>query len=72
MEVINHKLEKHEKLHNIVVIDEEWTIENNLLTHTMKIKRNAIETIYCWSSNSTWKIINLLPSYKRLKSAGLS
>ena len=46
MQVINTKLEKHEKLHNIVVIDEDWTIENNLLTPTMKIKRNAIENMY--------------------------
>jgi long-chain acyl-CoA synthetase len=46
MEVINPKLDKHEKLHNIVVIAEDWTIENNLLTPTMKIKRNAIEKIY--------------------------
>ena len=46
MEVINPKLDNHEKLHNIVVIAENWTIENNLLTPTMKIKRNAIEKIY--------------------------
>ncbi|HIG31864.1 MAG TPA: AMP-dependent synthetase [Flavobacteriales bacterium] len=46
MEVINPKLDSHEKLHNIVVIAEDWTIANNLLTPTMKIKRNAIEKIY--------------------------
>ena len=43
---INPKLENHEKLHNIVVIRDAWTIENNLLTPTMKIKRNAIEKTY--------------------------
>ena len=46
LEVINPKLEKHEKIHNIIIVKEEWTIENNLLTPTMKIKRNAIEKIY--------------------------
>ena len=46
MEIINSKLALHEKLHNIVVIAEDWTIENNLLTPTMKIKRKAIEKIY--------------------------
>ena len=46
MEIVNPKLENHEKLHNIVVVAEDWTIENNLLTPTMKIKRNAIEKIY--------------------------
>jgi long-chain acyl-CoA synthetase len=53
MEVVNPKLDKHEKLHNIVVVTEEWTIENNLLTPTMKIKRNAIEKIYK-SSYASW------------------
>ena len=46
MQVVNPKLDKHEKLHNIVVVAEDWTIENKLLTPTMKIKRNAIEKIY--------------------------
>ena len=46
LEVVNPKLEKHEKIHNIIIVKEEWTIENNLLTPTMKIKRNAIEKIY--------------------------
>ena len=53
MEVINPKLDKHEKLHNIVVIAEDWTIENKLLTPTMKIKRNAIEKIYK-SNYTSW------------------
>ena len=53
MQVINPKLDKHEKLHNIVVIAEDWTIENKLLTPTMKIKRNAIEKIYK-SNYTSW------------------
>jgi long-chain acyl-CoA synthetase len=46
MEIVNSKLDSHEKLHNIIVVVEDWTIENKLLTPTMKIKRNAIEKIY--------------------------
>ena len=46
MEIVNPKLDSHEKLHNIVVVAEDWTIENKLLTPTMKIKRNSIEKIY--------------------------
>jgi len=53
LKVVNPKLDSHEKLHNIVVVKEEWTIENSLLTPTMKIKRNAIEKIYK-SNYITW------------------
>ncbi|MBC8267039.1 MAG: AMP-binding protein [Flavobacteriales bacterium] len=46
LEVVNPKLEGHEKVHNFIVVKEEWTVENKLLTPTMKIKRNAIEKLY--------------------------
>ena len=46
MEVVNPKLEGHEKIHNLIVVKEDWTVENKLLTPTMKIKRNAIEKLY--------------------------
>jgi long-chain acyl-CoA synthetase len=43
---INASLDDHEKLQKIVVVNEEWTIDNGLLTPTLKIKRAAIETRY--------------------------
>ena len=43
---INSQLDHHEHLKMMVVIAEEWTIENGKLTPTMKLKRNAIETAY--------------------------
>ena len=43
---INEALESHEKLSFMVVINEPWTMENDLLTPTMKIKRNKIESRY--------------------------
>ena len=46
LEVVNPKLDSHEKIHNIIVVKEDWTVENKLLTPTMKIKRNAIEKLY--------------------------
>ena len=46
LSIINPKLDGHEKLKAIVVLAEEWTIENKLLTPTMKIKRNAIEKLH--------------------------
>jgi len=44
--VVNPKLDSHEKIHNIIIVKEDWTVENKLLTPTMKIKRNAIEKLY--------------------------
>ena len=46
LQVVNPKLDGHEKIHNIIIVKEDWTVENELLTPTMKIKRNAIEKIY--------------------------
>ncbi|MBX7225985.1 MAG: AMP-binding protein [Chitinophagales bacterium] len=43
MQDINKKLEKHEKMKKMVVMDEEWTVENNLMTPTLKVKRNILE-----------------------------
>ena len=40
---INHLLDKHEKMKKVIVMREEWTIDNNLLTPTMKVKRNILE-----------------------------
>lgn len=43
---INAGLDDHEKISKIIVLAEEWTVENNLLTPSFKIKRNAIEKKY--------------------------
>ena len=43
---INNTLEKHEKIKKIVILKDSWSIENNILTPTMKIKRNVIEEKY--------------------------
>ncbi len=40
---INLSLEKHEKVKKLVVFKNQWTIENNFLTPTLKLKRNLIE-----------------------------
>jgi len=46
IEQVNAELDQHEQLEMIVVIGDEWTIENGLLTPTMKLKRSAIEGKY--------------------------
>jgi hypothetical protein len=42
----NARLEAHEKLSHIIVAKDPWTIENGLLTPTMKIKRHLLEKKY--------------------------
>lgn len=44
--VINAQLEAHERLDRLVVLRESWTIENGLLTPTLKIRRSLIEERY--------------------------
>ena len=46
LELTNKELDSHERLHNIVIVRDIWSVENKLLTPTMKIKRNLIEKRY--------------------------
>jgi long-chain acyl-CoA synthetase len=55
---INSTLDSHEKLYKIVVLHDEWTVENNLLTPSFKIKRHEIEKRYTsfyqeWSDSNS-------------------
>jgi len=43
---LNTELDPHEQLETVVVVGDDWTIENGLLTPTMKLKRGAIEKKY--------------------------
>ncbi len=40
---VNKLFDKHEKMKKVVVMRDEWTVDNNLLTPTMKVKRNVLE-----------------------------
>ena len=46
MEAVNATLEPHEAIGKIVVVKDLWTIENGLMTPTMKVKRNEIDKRY--------------------------
>ena len=46
LHTVKGTLEDHERLDYIVVVKDQWTIENGYLTPTMKIKRNIIEDNY--------------------------
>ncbi|NIB40661.1 AMP-binding protein [Pseudomaricurvus alkylphenolicus] len=39
---LNSQLENHEKMGRVIVCDEPWSVENGLLTHTLKIKRASL------------------------------
>ena len=43
---VNTGLEHHEVLERVVVMKDAWTIENNLMTPTLKVKRNEVEKIH--------------------------
>ena len=40
---VNANLESHQRLDRIVIFKNEWSIENDLLTPTLKVKRHVIE-----------------------------
>ena len=43
---INARLDPHERVERIIVVPDEWTVENGLLTPTMKLRRAALESRY--------------------------
>lgn len=43
---LNPSLAKHEKIEKVVVMKEDWSIDNGLLTPTLKVKRNQVEKIH--------------------------
>lgn len=43
---VNGLLEKHEQVEKVVVMKEDWSVDNGLLTPTLKVKRNQVEKIH--------------------------
>jgi long-subunit acyl-CoA synthetase (AMP-forming) len=43
---VNRHLESHERMSHMVVVADEWTTENGLLTPTLKVKRDVLEERY--------------------------
>lgn len=46
LQKVNDHLEPHEKLSKMVLLKEEWTIDNGILTPTLKIKRKSVDQQY--------------------------
>jgi long-chain acyl-CoA synthetase len=42
----NALLDPHERLDCLVVVTDAWTVDNDLVTPTLKVKRNRIEAVY--------------------------
>lgn len=43
---VNGKLNRHEHLSCVVVVEDTWGVENGFMTPTLKIKRNVVEATY--------------------------
>jgi len=43
LESVNGQIDHHENMKKFVVMKEEWTVENGLITPTMKVKRNELD-----------------------------
>jgi long-chain acyl-CoA synthetase len=46
LKAINTTLDPHERLQCIVAVTRPWTVENDIITPTFKVKRNRIEDLY--------------------------
>lgn len=46
LEIVNERLDDHEVLKKIIVMKDAWTVENGLITPTMKVKRNVIDKTF--------------------------
>jgi long-chain acyl-CoA synthetase len=46
MEEVNKNLEDHEFMAKAIVVKDMWTIDNGIMTPTMKVKRNEVEKRY--------------------------
>ncbi len=46
MERVNAPLEDHEKIAKVLLVKDRWSIENGLLTPTLKVRRGVVEAFY--------------------------
>ncbi len=53
VKAVNEQLDPHEQLDCLVVTAEAWTVDNDLITPTFKVKRNRIEDLFA-KNYDTW------------------
>ena len=56
LQSLNATLDPHEQLQCLIVVTTAWTVDNDIITPTFKVKRNRIEDIYarnfeCWQAS---------------------
>ena len=42
----NHELKGHEKISHVLVLQDEWSTDNDMITPTLKVKRREVESRY--------------------------
>ena len=62
LEEVNATLDNHERIAKFVILKDAWTVENNLITPTMKVKRNILEKKHekdflNWQNKKDMKVI---------------
>jgi long-chain acyl-CoA synthetase len=53
---MNDQLEHHEQVAKIIVLKDEWTLENGILTPTLKIKRKVVDELFQQQYNEWYKM----------------
>lgn len=46
LDALNERVHSYERVRKLIVMKEPWTVENNLMTPTMKMKRSVIDARY--------------------------
>ncbi|WP_022964238.1 AMP-binding protein [Halopseudomonas pelagia] len=46
LDEVNSMIDRHEQLSCLVVVEDNWAVENGFMTPTLKIKRNVVEATY--------------------------
>jgi len=52
---VNATLDKHERMTALVILTDTWSVENNMMTPTLKIKRAEVESAY-QASFDQWSV----------------
>jgi long-chain acyl-CoA synthetase len=57
LEIVNRKIAGYERVHRLIIVNENWDPSNKVLTPTLKVKRNVVDDLYSsyyeqWYENS--------------------